>query len=231
MAQLYWPFDPSVITEGYGWAEWRQAVHDGIDFGVPQGTPLRATAAGVIRNVDAGVQGGAGVDITTPDGWKVRHWHVSKFMLPNGTTVNVGDIIALSGGAKGTWGAGFSTGAHLHWGVNTGKAWVDPKTLNPISFDEAKSKDTEEMYVIRNVDTGHVYTVGKQYIRHEPWMPGAEYVARVVSADDKIIQSSDNEFLSVLDSFAIPRDKALAVVGGKYWSREKDILDAIIGKK
>lgn len=134
MAQLYWPFDPSAITEGYGWAAWRNGVHDGIDFGVRQGTELRATASGVVRNNDAGQRDGAGVDITTDDGWKVRHWHVSEFLVPNGSYVNAGDVIARTGGAKGTWGAGFSTGPHLHWGVKTGAGWVDPASLGPAFF-------------------------------------------------------------------------------------------------
>lgn len=137
MAQLFWPFDPSVITEGYGWADWRQDIHNGIDFGVPQGTEIRATASGVVRNNDAGPADGAGVDITTDDGWKVRHWHVSEFLIPNGSYVNAGDVIARSGGAKGTWGAGFSTGAHLHWGVRTGAGWVDPASLGPAFFGGA----------------------------------------------------------------------------------------------
>ena len=134
MAQIYWPVNPSRITEGYGWADWRQGIHDGIDFGIAQGTPLRATASGTIRNNDAGQKDGAGVDITTPDGWKVRHWHVSKFLLPNGFKVEAGDVIALTGGAPGTWGAGFSTGAHLHWGTQVAGKWVDPATLNPLPF-------------------------------------------------------------------------------------------------
>lgn len=137
MAQIYWPFDPSRITEGYGWAAWRNGVHDGIDFGIGQGTELRATASGVVRNNDAGSADGAGVDITTDDGWKVRHWHVSEFLVPNGSYVNAGDVIARTGGGKGTWGAGFSTGPHLHWGVKTGAGWVDPASLSPIFFGES----------------------------------------------------------------------------------------------
>lgn len=137
MAQIFWPFDPSRITEGFGWADWRQGVHDGIDFGVAQGTELRATASGIVRNNDAGSRDGAGVDITTDDGWKVRHWHVSEFLVPNGSYVNAGDVIARTGGGKGTWGAGFSTGPHLHWGVKTGAGWVDPSTLGPVHFGQA----------------------------------------------------------------------------------------------
>lgn len=140
MAVIYWPFDTSLITEGYGYADWRKTpqnptgLHNGIDFGVPQGTQLLATASGTIRNVDAGQADGAGVDIITPDGWKVRHWHVSKFLVTNNSWVNAGDVIALSGGAPGTWGAGFSTGPHLHWGTMVGGAWVDPASLSPQTF-------------------------------------------------------------------------------------------------
>lgn len=156
MANLYWPTDPSKITEGYGWAEWRQGIHDGIDFSIPQGTELRATATGVIYNNDAG-NDGAGVDITTDDGWKVRHWHVSKFLLPNGTRVNAGDVIALSGGAKGTWGAGFSTGPHLHWGVKTSAGWVDPAGLTPQPFSAINPQLPEGLQMAKiyiNTDNG-----------------------------------------------------------------------------
>lgn len=162
MAQIFWPVDPALITEGFGWAEWRQGLHDGIDFGIPQGTNLRATASGTVRNNDAGEAGGAGVDITTADGWKVRHWHVSQFIVPNGSYVNAGDVIALSGGTPGTWGAGNTTGAHLHWGVNTGKAWIDPASLNPQTFDTPQpqplqEEETEMTFVVEMKLTGQFY--------------------------------------------------------------------------
>lgn len=140
MAQLYWPFDPSLINYGYGNAPGYGGFHNGIDFPVPQGTELRATASGIVRNNDAGQTDGAGVDITTPDGWKVRMWHVSAFLVPNGSQVEAGQVIALSGGARGTWGAGNATGAHLHWGVMVGGKWVNPASLNPQRFDQPKPK-------------------------------------------------------------------------------------------
>lgn len=155
MATIYWPMSPSKITEGYGYAEWRGGIHDGIDFGVAQGTDLRATASGTIRNVDAGQKDGCGVDITTPDGWVVRHWHVSAFLLPNGTQVEAGQVIAKSGGAPGTWGAGFSTGAHLHWGTKVGGKWVDPASLNPVNFGDNPTPGrtgNNTMYVVLSTD-------------------------------------------------------------------------------
>ena len=134
MAQLSWPFDPSTISEGYGNSSWRVSannptgLHDGIDFAIGAGNELRAAVSGVVYNNDAGSDG-AGVDITSDDGWKVRMWHVSKFLVPNGSYVNAGDVVALSGGIPGTWGAGFTTGPHMHFGVKINGAWVDPAGL------------------------------------------------------------------------------------------------------
>ena len=145
MSQIFWPFSQSSITEGFGWSEWRGGMHYGIDFSAPQGSDLKATAAGTIRNVDAGTKEGAGVDIITDDGWRVQHWHVSKFVLDNGTRVEPGQVIAKSGGALGTWGAGFSTGPHLHWGVNIKGSWVDPVSLNPKSFNSVPDKKEDKM--------------------------------------------------------------------------------------
>lgn len=136
MAQLYWPFDPSIINYGFGNAPGYGGFHNGIDFPVGQGTELRATASGTIRNNDAGARDGAGVDITTDDGWKVRMWHVSKFLVPNGSRVEAGQVVALSGGARGSWGAGNATGPHLHWGVMVNGTWVNPAGFNPLMFGQ-----------------------------------------------------------------------------------------------
>lgn len=152
MAELFWPFDPSIINYGFGYPPGYGGFHNGIDFPVPQGTELRATVSGVIRNNDAGSRDGAGVDISTPDGWTVRMWHVSAFLIPNGSQVNAGDVVALSGGQPGTWGAGNATGPHLHWGTAVGRNgndynWVDPVSLNPKSFDNPQPLEEEDMAI------------------------------------------------------------------------------------
>lgn len=154
MSELFWPFSPEIINYGFGNPPGYGGFHNGIDFPVPQGTVLRATAAGVIRNVDAG-GAGAGVDLMTDDGWKVRSWHVSKFLQPQGARVNAGDDIAISGGQPGTWGAGNATGAHLHWGVaiDGRDNWVDPASLNPQEFGtHSTSFIGEDMKLVRTVE-------------------------------------------------------------------------------
>jgi len=149
---LYYPFSPAIINYGYGYPPGYGGFHNGIDFPVPQGTELRATASGSIRNNDAGQADGAGVDITTPDGMMVRMWHVSKFLVPNGSQVTAGQVIALSGGQRGTWGAGNATGAHLHWGVMVNGKWVDPVSLNPQNFDTPVQEIGDDMKLVRTVE-------------------------------------------------------------------------------
>jgi len=163
MAELFWPFDPAIINYGFGYPAGYGGFHNGIDFPVGQGTELRATVSGTILNNDAGSVDCAGVDIMTSDGWKVRMWHVSKFLVPNGSQVAAGDVVALSGGQPGTWGAGNASGPHLHWGVATDgrDGWVDPSGLNPKMFDNSGDKiddeDDEMIFVARMSDTGSAY--------------------------------------------------------------------------
>lgn len=142
MATIYWPYYPPKINEGFGWSAWRNGIHDGIDIGVAQGTPLVATMSGrVLRHYSD--KDGAGIDIVAPDGMVARHWHLSRFDVENGAYVDAGQQIGLTGGAKGTWGAGFSTGAHLHWGTRVNGQWVDPQTLNPQIFGQTEQDDDD----------------------------------------------------------------------------------------
>ena len=140
MATLYWPFDISTVSEWPGGVSGiRDGVHMGTDFAVPQGTVLLATTTGQVRTY-TGV-GGNGVDITSDDGLVVRNWHLSQFNVSNGDFVEAGQLIGLTGGARGTWGAGNSTGPHLHWEIRTNRnfsqnGWLDPRPLNPATFGQ-----------------------------------------------------------------------------------------------
>ncbi len=134
MAQVYWPFSTSTVTE---WPGQRPgSYHVGTDFGVPQGTPLRATVDGtIVRHENDGL-GAYVLDIIADDGLLVRNGHLSRMDVGNGQRVKAGDIIGLTGGIPGTPGAGMSTGAHLHWELRRDRAWsggnwVDPRTMQP----------------------------------------------------------------------------------------------------
>jgi murein DD-endopeptidase MepM/ murein hydrolase activator NlpD len=85
--------------------------HEGVDFGVPVGTPVRAAAAGVIKMVDhpANHPYGLHVRITHEDGYETIYAHLSRVNVFPGETVEAGEAIGKSGNT------GNSTGPHLHF--------------------------------------------------------------------------------------------------------------------
>ncbi|MEV8338961.1 peptidoglycan DD-metalloendopeptidase family protein [Leucobacter sp. NPDC077196] len=141
MAEIYWPFATSTVSEwpgtrGSGWAD-----HVGTDFAIPQGTPLKATMAGTVDIHWTDGLGAWVIDIIAPDGTVVRNGHLSYMAVADGEWVNVGDYIGNTGGAGGTAGAGMSTGPHLHWEIrnNTGwgaTGWYDPRNLTIKTFGQ-----------------------------------------------------------------------------------------------
>ena len=99
------------------------AMHAGVDIPGSIGTPIYATADGVISR--AGVAGGYGnmVEINHGRGIATRYGHMSKILVAENTRVHRGQIIGLMGST------GRSTGSHLHYEVR-----VDGKAVNPIPF-------------------------------------------------------------------------------------------------
>ena len=83
--------------------------HNGIDIAVPEGTPVRSVAAGVV--VYAGLRSGYGLTVLVEhdNGMITLCGHNSKLMVAQGETVKKGDTIALAGST------GRSTGPHVHF--------------------------------------------------------------------------------------------------------------------
>ncbi|MEW5569623.1 M23 family metallopeptidase [Rossellomorea marisflavi] len=100
----------------------RNSPHTGIDFSMPEGTPLKSVSDGVVKSlIDYGNRNvGKGVLIETDNGTQLIYGHLSEFNVVEGQHVSAGDLIGLSGNT------GFSTGAHLHFGVKEGNRFVDP---------------------------------------------------------------------------------------------------------
>ena len=94
-----------------------------VDYGMPIGTPLRATAAGiVIRSKNSGWNGGYGnyVIIQHPNGTESIYGHMTKTTVYVGQAVEQGQPIGFSGST------GNSTGPHLHFEIRGAK--------NPFNF-------------------------------------------------------------------------------------------------
>ena len=98
----------------------RPALHAGIDFRTPRGTPIRAAGAG--RVVMAGRSGGYGnlVEIDHGNGVTTRYAHLSSIAVEHGQMVNAGDHIGRAGST------GRSTGPHLHYETRIDDEPVDP---------------------------------------------------------------------------------------------------------
>jgi murein DD-endopeptidase MepM/ murein hydrolase activator NlpD len=98
-------------------------MHAGVDIPGPVGTPIYATADGMISNADR--RGGYGnmVEINHGKGIATRYGHLSKILVADGQRVTRGQLIALMGST------GRSTGPHLHYEVR-----IDGHAVNPIPF-------------------------------------------------------------------------------------------------
>jgi hypothetical protein len=106
------------------------ANHKGIDFGVKEGSPVYAFAAGTV--VETGNGGGYGnyVVVKHADGTKSRYAHLKAILVSKNQKVGAGAQVGRSGGRPGAAGAGNSTGPHLHLEV-TNKAGVK---VNPAPY-------------------------------------------------------------------------------------------------
>ena len=90
--------------------------HRGIDYGVAVGTKIVAAANGIVTH--AGLHAQYGNYIIIKHGKKsTLYAHLSKILVKVGQRVSGGELIAKSGGKKGSQGAGTSTGPHLHFEV------------------------------------------------------------------------------------------------------------------
>lgn len=99
------------------------AMHAGVDLPGPIGTPVYATADGIVDR--AGRAGGYGnlVEIDHGKGIQTRYGHLSKILVQPNERVKRGQEIALMGST------GRSTGSHLHYEVR-----IDGRAVNPIPF-------------------------------------------------------------------------------------------------
>ena len=115
-----WPAK-GVVSSPYGLRWGGSDFHPGIDIANDMGTPIRATADGVV-SIAGWNSGGYGnmVDIDHGNGVMTRYGHASYVVVSAGQQVKRGQIIAYMGST------GFSTGPHVHYEVRINGQAVDP---------------------------------------------------------------------------------------------------------
>ena len=127
------------VASGFGYRidpEYKTVkFHAGLDFTAPQGTPIYATANGVVSTAgNLGNGFGNHVVIRHGYGYETLYGHMFRIKVRNGARVKRGEIIGWVGNT------GKSTGPHCHYEVHKNGRTLDPiyffyNDLSPEQFD------------------------------------------------------------------------------------------------
>jgi len=121
------PIEQMSLSSSYGMRvhpiTGKVARHNGIDIPAPYGTPIYATADGVVGRAQR--LGGYGnyVEINHGNEIQTRYGHMSRFVVHPGEQVKKGEVIGYVGST------GRSTGNHLHYEVR-----IEGSPVNPLPF-------------------------------------------------------------------------------------------------
>jgi murein DD-endopeptidase MepM/ murein hydrolase activator NlpD len=119
--------------------------HHGVDYLVPEGTPVFATADGVIKSLsEKNTSHGKAVTISHENGYETSYSHLLDIRVKKGQRVKRGDIIALSGNS------GLSFAPHLHYEV-----YRDTLIMDPVHYMfESVTPDEYVNMLIMSASTG-----------------------------------------------------------------------------
>jgi len=136
------PLEIGAYGSGFGWRldpfTGQRAMHEGIDFSAPVGTPILAAAAGVVVFAGWDAAYGRQVDVDHGQGLVTRYAHASKLHVKRGDIVKQGQKIAEVGSS------GRSTGPHLHFEVRINNVAQDPRKYLQTGLNLASAERTEE---------------------------------------------------------------------------------------
>lgn len=101
-----------------------KSPHSGMDIAAPEGTPVKAPAAGLVTFADTGLYlTGGTLLIDHGHGVSTNFLHLSRIDVKVGDRIEQGQVV----GAVGKTGR--ATGPHLHWGMNWFDVRIDPLLL------------------------------------------------------------------------------------------------------
>ena len=98
-------------------------MHQGLDYGVPTGTPVSAANAGIVLLAGPLYFEGNCVVLDHGQGLLTLYLHLSEIKVKQGERIAAGQEIGLSGGT------GRATGPHLHLAVRWQGVYLNPATL------------------------------------------------------------------------------------------------------
>lgn len=118
------PLDRATLTSDYGMRTHPvlggRRSHKGIDLAAPTGTPVYATADGVVSRAERFSSYGLYISVEHGGNLQTRFAHLSRLNVSEGQQVKKGELIGFVGST------GRSTGPHLHYEVRVGGQAVNP---------------------------------------------------------------------------------------------------------
>ena len=119
------PLDSATLTSDYGMRTHPvlggRRNHKGIDLAQPTGTPVYATADGIVSRAEPFSSYGNYIQIEHGGEMQTRYAHLSGYAVASGEQVRKGQLIGFVGST------GRSTGPHLHYEVRVAGEAVDPR--------------------------------------------------------------------------------------------------------
>lgn len=114
-APSLWPI-AGRVTSSFGWRHnpldpSKMEFHEGIDIAAPRGTPVHATADGIVEMAGHETGFGRVIILNNGHGIQTLFAHLSGFAITQGEQVRIGQVIGYVGDT------GWSTGDHIHYEV------------------------------------------------------------------------------------------------------------------
>jgi len=200
--QLKSPLNSFQISNPFGeWRPRRNRYHKGVDLVADVGTPIYAPADGKViavkrNNGDCGHT----ISIQHDNNVSTLYCHCSKMNVTQGQNVSAGDLIGLTGGAKGADGAGNSSGPHLHFTVKVNNEAKDPRDYvdTVITYTKGGKATQEKIDKGKGRDSGE-YEIGGKPPESKP--PGDNKEDEtILNKLKKILNIGDSEASNIIAS-------------------------------
>ncbi len=107
--------------------------HSGVDILEKVGTPVKATAEGVIAKVGRDNELGIFIEIDHLNGYRTIYAHLSDVVVSAGDPIRKGDVIGHSGET------GKARNPHIHYEVR-----YAGKPIDPLKIEETQQKNSED---------------------------------------------------------------------------------------
>jgi murein DD-endopeptidase MepM/ murein hydrolase activator NlpD len=145
------PLRYSRVTSGFSNRRFHPVLktyrpHYGVDYGAPAGTPVRATANGVVASAGWEKGGGRTVRLRHANGYLTAYLHLSGFAegIRGGTRVRQSQTIGFVGSS------GLATAAHLDYRVQLSGRWINPLSLHNEPAPPIPEEELAEFFAWRD---------------------------------------------------------------------------------